>query len=1611
MKKWLCALMMILVMWSSSLSSSALAEDPRAFDPIVIDGVTYYDMGDYDCYKLGMNTIAERYFTKSTTVSGAAHSPLIDSWVTIGKEIVKNSNAFIAAHPWYLLYTNANHEGSSGHYGFGDGSYTDFGYGTAGSIQEAAKLACQKLNQYAGGRGLGFQEPTSLSTGGGSCFYYYCGKTYENKPNEHVAIGDGSFAIIFSDLAVAQVLNENYITDKIMDRDEYKLDVTESTTPTNNEYINESDSMITSTASLSTTVTESVTLTDSTSYSHNTGGSVSQGTTFSVGRKEDFFQASISYSATTNWSDITCQQYTNAKTHTDTEQSTATISVGLPPCTKADINLETCRGTMNLENEIPVLISYNVTFVFFCNDIGNNIDCLTATFKADAGRNSTDARTDLNQRLLSGASSDPDEITYSADMKSSASEIVHYVPLILSSNIMNFEVTFTSNRMGEITPIRNLTKLELADKRTQMALAVDDPVDISTIQVSGLNALDVPYYGFNDADTDKGGWVLINQDGKEITDDSYVSLAKDPTTGKMMLTAKKAGGKYILKYKVKENAYPDVEKPSADPEKPAYIDSKKLDNQAALIVTTVGGASDFKVVAEGSVEMCLGDEAVSLNNVGGPVVAYVVDADGMQYSGATLTWEAQRTGITIDKDNFLSAQIPGEYRIRARWKTENESIYSEWLTVLVKEARKLEKLMLSDPAELLATKRLSGDGGSLSVDLTGLKLICLDQYQDPMITPADLSWRFTRKGHSEQVITDLKALPVSEAGVYQIFVRDSAGTTESNRLELTIEESPRIASLTLSENPHTPVLSDYVYNSGSNEFDLSLLTVEAVDQYGDAYALGNTPLSWIVNDTPLDSAKLTVTEAGNYEVACTVPGLDVKSGTLTMKVLDASQIAALTLSENPHTPVLSDYVYNSGSNEFDLSLLTVEAVDQYGDAYALGNTLLSWIVNDTPLESAKLTVTEAGNYEVACTVPGLDVKSGTLTLKVLEASFLDQLLIEDSPVDPMLGEYALGSGSDQFDLSLLSVTAFDQYGKAYDYPSLKWYVNGKKLKKSVLTVKKVGEYLIQAKVQEKDLVTESNILRLTVRYEATGMILSSEKLNMSPGEKYLLTITPVPETANDVYTFKSSREAVAKVDKNGQIVARAEGEATITVTSRAGCTGKCVVIVGPAPEQVSMILHEKLLTKGDQFQLTAMVKPEKASTSLTYTSGNEAVATVSADGLVTGKALGTAIIRVETHNGLYDECYVKVVRAISDLEVPKKLVLGVDETVNLSKQITLKHGKVTSLTYRSMNPEIATVSNDGYVTAVKTGKTGISVSAPNGLTQSVSIVVKKAPVSIKVSPKKKTLHLTDQMQIKARLSKGSVGAVTFKSSKPKIISVTKDGVVTALKKGKAVITAKTYNGLEAACEITCDGKDPLSLKVSKAIDLTKPDSYALITPSVREDWQDVKITITGMKGEKNLGDITNRFTIRQTKKHTFRIYHKPEKAMSPEVTCTIRLILTQSYRTIEATASLMIKAGTVEAVCNPAVVTLNQSKPGRAAETTVMIAGKEIAPVSRVTLAKGSSGAFTIQDMGGGVIRVSFTDGKAVKKGETLNLRVYVKGCTDPVATIPLQVKIRKNKK
>ena len=83
-------------------------------------------------------------------------------------------------------------------------------------------------------------------------------------------------------------------------------------------------------------------------------------------------------------------------------------------------------------------------------------------------------------------------------------------------------------------------------------------------------------------------------------------------------------------------------------------------------------------------------------------------------------------------------------------------------------------------------------------------------------------------------------------------------------------------------------------------------------------------------------------------------------------------------------------------------------------------------------------------------------------------------------------------------------------------------------------------------------------------------------------------------------------------------------------------------------------------------------------------------------------------------------------------------------------------------------------------------------------------VVNKTKKAATVKLNKTTLSLSrgDYQQLKAQLTKGATDTVTWKSSNKKVVTVDKNGVIKAVKKGTATITVKTSGGKKAVCKIT-----------------------------------------------------------------------------------------------------------------------------------------------------------------------------------------------------------------
>ena len=157
-------------------------------------------------------------------------------------------------------------------------------------------------------------------------------------------------------------------------------------------------------------------------------------------------------------------------------------------------------------------------------------------------------------------------------------------------------------------------------------------------------------------------------------------------------------------------------------------------------------------------------------------------------------------------------------------------------------------------------------------------------------------------------------------------------------------------------------------------------------------------------------------------------------------------------------------------------------------------------------------------------------------------------------------------------------------------------------------------------------------------------ITTTDALTLTAGEAATLETAVAPDDSTHVsILYTSSDDAVATVSGAGEVTAVAAGDATITAAvDGTALSAACKVTVLPAIESLELNYTTLSLRPKGTAQLTYTVAPEEAlSDNITYTSSDETVATVDAEGNVTAVADGTATITVDV-NGVTAECEVTV---------------------------------------------------------------------------------------------------------------------------------------------------------------------------------------------------------------------------------------------------------------------------------------------------------------------------------------------------------------------------------
>ncbi|MCL2023453.1 MAG: Ig-like domain-containing protein [Oscillospiraceae bacterium] len=379
-------------------------------------------------------------------------------------------------------------------------------------------------------------------------------------------------------------------------------------------------------------------------------------------------------------------------------------------------------------------------------------------------------------------------------------------------------------------------------------------------------------------------------------------------------------------------------------------------------------------------------------------------------------------------------------------------------------------------------------------------------------------------------------------------------------------------------------------------------------------------------------------------------------------------------------------------------------------------------------------------------------------------------------------------------------------------------------KKSIATVdnngnitgKKAGTAKITAKSGKM-----SAAVTVTVK-AAPKKVTLPKTMRLSVGQKKTPKAS-VDKNARKKLTWKSSDPKIAAVDKKtGKITPLKTGTVTIRATSYNKIKSNkmtLTVTARPAPKKITgkkLTLGVKQTGKA-KAQLT--FSPSYASTSVTFVSTNEKIATVDKKGVITPRKKGTVTIKAISakNKTVVGKFKLTVLAAPKSIKFTNKkttpenrLVLGMGEKLNLNIDIsglTAKQEKTNAgkRTYKVGNSKVVKVDKKtGKAAIVGVGKTTVTVTTWNKKSAKLHIQVKPAPTSFSFEHSNITItagqKFTNPMTV-APLNAHSSWVYSTDNAAVATVNAAK-GEFQGQAAGTTTIRLRAYNGKSASYKVT-----------------------------------------------------------------------------------------------------------------------------------------------------------------------------------------------------------------
>ena len=315
---------------------------------------------------------------------------------------------------------------------------------------------------------------------------------------------------------------------------------------------------------------------------------------------------------------------------------------------------------------------------------------------------------------------------------------------------------------------------------------------------------------------------------------------------------------------------------------------------------------------------------------------------------------------------------------------------------------------------------------------------------------------------------------------------------------------------------------------------------------------------------------------------------------------------------------------------------------------------------------------------------------------------------------------------------------------------------------------------------------------VTVCAAPESITLTADKTVLGVKESAQLSVSFQPEGSGGSIRFVSSRPKTAKVDANGLITAVSTGSTIITATTASGAASSIEIFVKKAPSKLSITAAQTRFGIGEQFRCSAIL-PTNSAGSVVFSCADDSILQNNGDGSFTAMAEGKAVITATSYNGKKASLTVRVATA------PESIALNTGEIILGAKDSFALTASAGTVLYESSDAGIASVSADGLVTALNPGNAVITATSYNGLSTECRVEVRPAPEQLLLNLPRSIIGVKESIPLEVTLlPEGSAASLSYSVKSKSAATVSADGIITALRESRPVITVTAHNGLQSS---------------------------------------------------------------------------------------------------------------------------------------------------------------------------------------------------------------------